>query len=342
MTSTSGTGHADGDEQASPEAALREAAQALYAGPAAQFVTLRKEWVTRLRQQGLREVAAQVAGLRKPSASAAAINALVAAEHPVVAELVDLGVRLRHAQSALDAAGLTALRGPREQVLTAWVAAASELSGSGALTAAVAAEVRDTGVAALADSSATQVVRSGTLTRALAYSGFGEVDLADAVARTSTGVVLTRIEGGRGQDTEPGEASPGGEESSTSALKISDAEATAPETSDEKATDEQARQARLDALRADLRSAEDAVSTARGRRRSAAARAQEAGTKVQVASAGVAQAEQLLSRAQEHARAAAAEAETAGETLVAAERELTAQRADRDAARAALERAEDD
>src|SRR5690606_3619287 len=58
-------------------------------------------------------------------------------------------------------------------------------------------EVRDTGIAALADEAAQEVVGSGTMTRALAYSGFGEVDLSEAAATTSTGVVLTSIPGGR-------------------------------------------------------------------------------------------------------------------------------------------------
>jgi hypothetical protein len=67
----------------------------------------------------------------------------------------------------------------------------------------VLAAVRDTAVAALASLQATEAVASGRLTRALAYSGFGEVDLVGAVARTATGVALGVIRGGGGGTPPP-------------------------------------------------------------------------------------------------------------------------------------------
>jgi hypothetical protein len=48
-------------------------------------------------------------------------------------------------------------------------------------------------VAALADEGAAAAVSSGQLTRALSYSGFGEVDLSEAVARTTSGAILTVV-----------------------------------------------------------------------------------------------------------------------------------------------------
>ena len=198
----------DLDGGTDPAAALRHVVDEVYAAAPAEFITSRKAWVTRLRKAGLREVATEVAALRKPSVSAAAMNAVVRADDPVVAALVDLGARMRHAQSAMDMAGLSALRGERDEVLAAWVAAARAHAPT-PLAGAAEAEVRDTAIAALADAAATEVVTSGSLTRALSYSGFGEVDVADAVARTSTGVVLTRIEGGAsaGSADEPRPAS---------------------------------------------------------------------------------------------------------------------------------------
>ncbi|WP_010146270.1 hypothetical protein [Serinicoccus profundi] len=182
-------------EELSAQEALRAAVDAVYAVAPADFVATRKEWVGRARAAGHRDTAKEIGGLRKPSVSAAAVNALVRAEDPVLDRLRDVGTRLRHAQSAMDAARMTEMRGERDAVLADWVAAARR-HAPGPLAASTEAEVRDTAVAALADARASDIVLSGSLTRALAYSGFGEVDVADAVARTSTGVVLTRIEGG--------------------------------------------------------------------------------------------------------------------------------------------------
>ena len=53
--------------------------------------------------------------------------------------------------------------------------------------------MRATAVAALADEGAGTAVSSGQLTRALSYSGFGEVDLSEAVARTASGAILTLV-----------------------------------------------------------------------------------------------------------------------------------------------------
>ena len=109
--------------------------------------------------------------MRKPSVAAGAMNALVRTDDPAVSALRAVGERLRHAQSALDAAGIAALRPERDAALQAWVTAAREQLGGS--SAAVDAEVRDTAVAALADPGAADAALSGTLTRALSYSGFG-------------------------------------------------------------------------------------------------------------------------------------------------------------------------
>lgn len=326
------------------EEALRAAVSAVYAVAPADFVATRKEWVARLRSEGRKDTAKEVAGLRKPSVSAAAVNALVRAQDPVVEALRDVGARLRHAQSAMDAAGLTGLRGERDELLRAWVTAAREHAAA-PLTGAVESEVRDTAVAALADAEATELVLGGTLTRALSYSGFGEVDVADAVARTSTGVVLTRIDGG-GQtaeediresiDTEVGSASggdgpaPGGDGSAPAGG------GSAPQGEDSTADD-----ADLEALRSALQTAESEVEAARERRRAEAEAATSAQDKVRVAEAGVDQARRLLAQAEQHAAKAQQSVERAREAQEQADEQLTEARARRDAARTALEEAED-
>lgn len=179
---------------------LAGAAAELYGGPADAFVATRTALARQARAAGRADLAREITALRRPSLAAAAVNAVVHAGDPVVARLTDLGIRLRHSQSALDAATLARLRPEREEVLRAWVEAGGRHAGR-ELSAATIQQIRDTAVAALADAEAEAAALGDTLTRALSYSGLGEVDLSDAVARTSTGVLLTRLQGGAGQDT---------------------------------------------------------------------------------------------------------------------------------------------
>lgn len=178
---------------------VRAAATQLYAGGPAEFVAARTALVRSAKAEGEKEAAKRIGALRRPSVAAWALNQLVHRADPVIEELADLGARLRHATSTLDAAGLAGLRGARDATLASLVAAARAVAADEGqkLTPAVEAEVRDTGIAALADETAEAVLRSGTLTRALSYSGFGEVDVSESAATTSTGVVLTSIRGGR-------------------------------------------------------------------------------------------------------------------------------------------------
>lgn len=247
---------------ATPDQAVRSAATQLYAGLPAEFVASRTALVKEARAAGDREAARRIGALRRPSVAAWALNQLAHQRAPVIDELADIGARLRHATSALDAAGLAELRGPRDTALAALVAAASEAANAQGqtLTATVEAEIRDTGIAALADADAEAVLRSGTLTRALSYSGFGEVDLSEAAATTSTGVVLTSIPGGRA-----GSASP------TPDRQPDSKPDAAPTASDDGDTQEQ-EQARARELAAAREAAQQAVRTAEqeiGRRRAA-------------------------------------------------------------------------
>lgn len=344
----------DGADEESTDEVLARAVDALYAVDPSEFVSARTARVRQLRADGLREVAKQVGALRRPSVAAAAVNATVRADDPVVARLEDLGSRMRHAQSSLDAAALSALRGERDEVLAAWVAAAREHAGG--LTAAVEGEVRDTAVAALADAAASEVVTSGSLTRALSYSGFGEVDVADAVARTSTGVVLTRIEGGKGStdeaDEEPDEEPDEDEEPEPDEDEEPDGEPDedeGPEPEDEDDEDEpttrpatrSVRSSDVSALEMELDAAEKVVAAARAARKQAAADDAAAQQALAGAASRVEQAEQALRTAQEEAEAAASTAKESAEALESAEDELRRSRRERDAARAALEEAED-
>lgn len=318
----------DSGASAASDALLRGAVDALYAVDPAGFVAARKEWVAKARSVGEREVAKEIGALRKPGVAAAAMNALVRAGDPVVERLRGLGERMRHAQSTLDAPALAALRTERDATLTAWVEAAREHAPGGTLAASIEAEVRDTAIAALADAAAAQVATSGSLTRALSYSGFGEVDIAEAAATTSTGVVLTVIAG-------EGEEEPVAESE----------EKAAPQEDEVGEADQEPEGAEpdvdLDALAMDLDEAEKVVAAARATRKAAAEADAAAEQAMTVAQEQVAQAERLLAGAKKSLAQATADRERTAHVLAEREEELAQSREQRDEARAALEEAED-
>ena len=206
----------DGGADAGPEQAagptpdrIAAAAVQLYAASQADFVARRTELARAARQDGDPDAAKEVGALRKPSVAAWTVNHLVRVDPQIVQSLITLGEVLRSAQTRLDAGELKRLRGERDRVLRDVVRAAERHAAEAGqrLTTATLAEVHQSAVAALADPAAAAALASGTLTRALSYSGFGEVDLADAVAQTGTGVRLALIRGGRhGEPAVPGPA----------------------------------------------------------------------------------------------------------------------------------------
>jgi hypothetical protein len=184
-------------EGAAVSSELAAAMQTLYAAGPDAFMTVRRGLVAEARAAGGTDLATDIGRLRKPSVAAWSVNLVARARPDLVADLVELGVRMRAAQSHLDTATLTALRPDRDALLLAFesAAASSAQEAGRRLPTAGRQEVRATVVAALADEAATQAVVSGQLTRALSYSGFGEVDLSEAVARTSSGSILTVLPG---------------------------------------------------------------------------------------------------------------------------------------------------
>ncbi len=186
------------------ESALAGAAARVYSAAPEEFMPLRTELVKAAKADGDKALAAEIGRLRKPSVSAWALNLVAHQRHPVLEELAELGQLMRSATSRMDVAELTAARPERDRVLAALVKAAAEMVADGgrSLSAAGRDEVRDTGIAALADAKAQAAIETGTLVRALSYSGFGEVDVADAVAVTSTGRRLGVIRGGRGEEAD--------------------------------------------------------------------------------------------------------------------------------------------
>jgi hypothetical protein len=183
------------DEQ--PAERVAAAMQTLYAASPGEFMATRTRVVAESRAAGDSEAATAIGKLRKPSLAAWAVNLVARLAPEVVTELTDLGGRMRAAQARLETKTLTSLRPDRDRVVDGFVEAAARLVGGNGLPLSTAAQqdVRATAIAALADEEAAAAVASGQLTRALSYSGFGEVDLSDAVVRTSSGAILTVVRG---------------------------------------------------------------------------------------------------------------------------------------------------
>ena len=191
---------------------LAEALRAVYGAAPTDFMRVRTTMAAAAKADGDALGAKEIGALRKPSMAAWAVNLLAREDPDLVEELVDLGLRMRGAQARLDTATLTSLRPERDRVVAAVVtAAAAVVAGAGrTLSASGQDDVRATVIAALADEEASAAVTSGQLTRALSYSGFGEVDLSEAVVRTSSGSILSVVRNGpdatRGEGGATGDA----------------------------------------------------------------------------------------------------------------------------------------
>lgn len=162
---------------------LREAVGELYGAPLGDFVAVRGRLVARARDEAP-ELVAELKALRKPTVAAWLLNRVARQEPQVVGDLLELGSRMREAQAKGDGAALAAVRPERRAAIEGLVAAARRVaSGTGtSFTAGTADEVGATGVAVLADPASGEALASGRLLRPLAYAGFGEVELEDAVA----------------------------------------------------------------------------------------------------------------------------------------------------------------
>jgi hypothetical protein len=176
---------------------LAAAMQELYAAHPDEFLAVRRRLAAEAKARGDSAVATEIGRLRKPTVAAWALNRAARDDPSLVERLVELGENMRDAQSRLDTATLTGLRPERDRLLVDAVAAAEAAATNAGrrLTPAAGQDVRSTVIAALADEQATRAVASGQLTRALTYSGFGEVDVSEAVARTSSGSILTVLPG---------------------------------------------------------------------------------------------------------------------------------------------------
>jgi hypothetical protein len=167
---------------------LSQAADELYGLLPAEFTAARDERAREAKAAGDGDAAAQIKKLAKPTVSAWLVNQLIRNTAAQMGELFELGQALHEAQRELDGDRMRELSAQRRQVIGALVPEAARIAAQASqpASAAVLSEVRATLEAALADPAAVEAVRSGRLTKGLAYAGLGEIDPgAVAVARPS-------------------------------------------------------------------------------------------------------------------------------------------------------------
>ncbi|GAA1606288.1 hypothetical protein GCM10009804_72970 [Kribbella hippodromi] len=157
---------------------FEEAADALYAAPAGDFIASRNALAKQLKADGDALGSTRLKALRKPTVAAWVAN-LVARRLPdEVDELLALGDEFREATADLDGDRLRELTPRRHQLLDKLSKEAARLAGDEGqkLSGDVAQKLRETLDAALVDPAAGAAVREGRLSSALRHVGFGVVD----------------------------------------------------------------------------------------------------------------------------------------------------------------------
>jgi hypothetical protein len=153
----------------------------LYGLPTEEFVAARNELARQLRKDGDAAAAKRVAGLRRPTVVAWAVNQAARRRPELVTDLVEAGERLRQAQrralSGLRGGALRTAGSERRRAVERLLAeATSVLEESGRSPEAHRDAIAATLQSASVDEAAAAAVRAGTLDRELAApSGFGEV-----------------------------------------------------------------------------------------------------------------------------------------------------------------------
>jgi len=158
-------------------ARLEQVADTLYALKPDEFSAARDAAVREARQAGDRDLAREIGQLRKPTMSAWLINLLWRDQHDVMEQLFELSRELARAQAEAAGPELRALTQQRRQLESALLRRAVELAASAGVSVSdsVQREAQETLGAALARPEVADEVRTGRLTKAESYAGFGAV-----------------------------------------------------------------------------------------------------------------------------------------------------------------------
>lgn len=159
--------------------ALEEELDSLFSAPLNDFVRIRNERAAALRKEGLRAMAAALKEQQKPAVSAWVVNQLARRRPKEIGELIDVGDRLRSAQSAALTGGNRdefdeARRAERRLIGELLRDAEQVLKESGrGLSAAILDRVNQTLRAASADDEAREHLQKGRFVGDLDAVGFG-------------------------------------------------------------------------------------------------------------------------------------------------------------------------
>jgi hypothetical protein len=258
----------------------------LYGLPLERFTPERNALAAALRSEGDNEGAAAVKALRKPTASAWAVNQLVRAETDLVEALLGAGGELRQAhRQAASGRGAEQLRTAAdaertaiEQLMARVPAVLGQVPG-----AALSESIRNTPHAASSDDEARERVASGTLTTELRPVGLGPVPATLAGA----GAARRPVKKKRPDDRAAQERARAAERERAAELARELKAAVA---------EEGALQRELDAATRALTRAEEAHSRAREAAEAAGERAGEARKRLRKARAGLAEAQRKRAR----------------------------------------------
>lgn len=169
---------------------MEDIADELYDLHPRDFTATRDNRAREARERGDRQLAEAIKKLRRPTVAAWLANLLVRQRPAQIGSLFKVGSDMRHAQQQLDSGQLRRLATERHDLIAALRRCGSDAAAEHGQEASDTAldELESTLEAAVADEDAAQALREGRLTSALHYTGFGPVDLSEAVGyRSSTG-----------------------------------------------------------------------------------------------------------------------------------------------------------
>ncbi len=154
---------------------LDAAAEELYGASPDDFVGLRTALVAAARKARERELVKQIGALRRPTRTAWLVNLLARESSADVDQLLELGQALADAQRRGSGTDLRRLSSDRRKLVDRLARQAVTLGAAHGYAAPDAAlqEVSQTLQAALGDEANREQLRSGRLTSALSYGGFG-------------------------------------------------------------------------------------------------------------------------------------------------------------------------
>ena len=157
----------------------------LYGMAPEDFTGRRGELAAAARGAGDRAAAKAIGALRRPTRAAWVVNRLARADPSAPPKLAELAAALRAAQQARHGPRLRELSAARGALVDALTAEALSVAGVPDPPLSLRTEVSETLTAALADPEVAAAFATGTLTRAMQWSGFGVLPAgadADSVA----------------------------------------------------------------------------------------------------------------------------------------------------------------